>query len=99
MVMFTLVVFGWLVFRTPNLHFLAAAFTNPVLGISGDSLVIGFVILCYMLFFSLPMLLKLAIDRLPPRWAALEPVYLAAALTAVILYSRFGTPSFIYFQF
>ncbi len=99
MVMFPLVVFGWLVFRAPNLRFLAPAFTNPVAGVSGDSLVIGFVVLCYVLFFSLPMLLKLAIDRLPPRWAALEPVYLAAALTAVILYSRFGAQSFIYFQF
>ena len=97
--MFPLIVFGWLVFRAPNLRLLGAAFSNPVIGINGDSLVIGFIILCYVLFFSLPMLLKLLIDRLPARWAALEPFYLAAALSAVVLYSRFGTQSFIYFQF
>lgn len=98
-VMFPLVVFGWLLFRAPSLALLLNALQQPLVGLNGDSLVIGFIILCYALFFALPMLLKLLIDRLQPLTALLEPVYHALALSAVVVYSSLGGQDFIYFQF
>jgi hypothetical protein len=98
-VMFSLIVFGWMIFRAPSLDWLVSVLINqPVLG-SNESFIVGVVSLSMTLFYAMPLLLKFVIDRLPKYSQELSSLFYAAATLLMIVYSNTSSPDFIYVQF
>ena len=96
--MFSLIVFGWGIFRAPSLTWLGhVLFDMPFLKAQGD-LVVGLITFSMVLVYSTPLLIKLALDRLPKDgW--FQPAYYAVATTLVIIFLSSSSPDFIYFRF
>lgn len=98
LLMFALIVLGWMIFRAPSLTWLAGSlFATPFIR-SQAELVTALIALSTALFYSLPLLIRWGLER-SPREGWLQAAYHAAALAAVIVYLTPGAPDFIYFQF
>ncbi len=98
LVMFSLIVFGWAMFRSPSFAWLGQVlFHSPF--ISGrDDLVVALIALSMTFFYSLPLLIKWALDRFAKdSW--LLAAYFAVTTVAIIFYISSSSPDFIYFQF
>lgn len=98
LLMFTLIVFGWMIFRAPSLGWLVNALTGSPFVKSQEELVTALTAFSTALFYSLPLLIRWGLDRLP-RESWLPAAYHAAAAAAVIVYLNLSSPDFIYFQF
>lgn len=98
LVMFGLIVFGWTIFRAPSLGWLAGIFLHaPFIG-STDDWIGGLTALSITLYYSLPLLLKLLIDRYPGGgW--FQALYHASVTVLIVVYINSGSSDFIYFQF
>jgi D-alanyl-lipoteichoic acid acyltransferase DltB (MBOAT superfamily) len=98
-VMFSLIVFGWMIFRAPSLDWLVNVLINqPVLG-SNESFIVGVVSLSMTFLYAIPLFLKFVIDRLPKYSQELSTLFYAAATLLMIVYSNTSSPDFIYVQF
>ena len=98
LVMFALIVFGWAIFRAPSLSWLGQVLVQGVFIKDKADLVVALIAFSTAFFYSLPLLIKWGLDRLPPQgW--LQAGYLAAATAAIIIYLNTASPDFIYFQF
>jgi D-alanyl-lipoteichoic acid acyltransferase DltB (MBOAT superfamily) len=99
LVMFSLIVFGWFIFRAPSMDwalkvlFHAAWLTKP------QDLTIALVAFSMLLVYSFPFILKLFLDRFsrPNSWW--QAAYFALITIAVIVYTNSSNSDFIYFQF
>ncbi|HET9590955.1 MAG TPA: MBOAT family O-acyltransferase [Anaerolineales bacterium] len=98
LMMFSFIVFGWLIFRAPSLAWLADAFLHAVWADGRDDMIVASIVLSRTIFYSLPLLIKYLLDQYIPR-GVLRPVYYAALTIGVILYTGAATTDFIYFQF
>jgi alginate O-acetyltransferase complex protein AlgI len=98
MVMFSLIVFGWLLFRAPSLGWVGAALSAPFIRSTSD-LTVGLVLASTVGFYALPLLAKSALDRRFVRDSWPQVIYHAAALTMVLVFINRGTADFIYAQF
>jgi len=98
LVMFSFVVFGWLIFAAPSLDWLVRIFSNPIFG-SIEQQGVALIGLSLTLVYSLPMVVKTLIDRYAKNDSFLHTVYYAAATAAIFIYVNSSTPDFIYFQF
>ena len=98
LVMFALIVFGWSIFRAPSLGWLGQVlFQGPFIKDRAD-LIAALIAFSTAAFYSLPLLVKWGLERLPPQgW--LQAGYLAVATAAILIYLNFSPPDFIYFQF
>ena len=98
-VMFSLIVFGWMIFRAPSLDWLVNVLINqPVLG-SNEAFIVGTVSLSMTLFYAIPLFIKFIIDRLPRYSQELSSLFYAVATLLIIVYSNASSPDFIYVQF
>ncbi|MHA2428031.1 MAG: MBOAT family O-acyltransferase, partial [Candidatus Hermodarchaeia archaeon] len=98
-VMFSLIIFGWMIFRAPSLDWLVnVLMRQPVLG-SNESFIVGVISLSMTLFYAIPLFLKYVIDRLPKYSQELSSLFYAAATLLLIVYSNTSSPDFIYVQF
>lgn len=98
LVMFSFIVFGWLVFAAPSLDWVVGIFSNPFFG-SIEQQGVALIGLSLTFVYSLPMILKLLMDRYTSGDSFLRTVYYAAATAAIFIYINSSTPDFIYFQF
>jgi alginate O-acetyltransferase complex protein AlgI len=99
LVMFSLIVFGWSIFRAPSLAWLGQAlFQTPFIREPAD-LVVGLIALSMACLYSLPLWIKLLLDRFSARESWLQAAFHAAATAGIILYLNTSAPDFIYFQF
>jgi D-alanyl-lipoteichoic acid acyltransferase DltB (MBOAT superfamily) len=98
LVMFGFIVFGWTIFRAPSLAWLGQSmFQTPFIKGQAD-LTVGLIALSMTFFYSLPLLIKWGLDRLPKdSW--LMAAYFALATAAIIIFINSASPDFIYFQF
>ncbi len=98
LVMFSLIVLSWLIFRAPSVGWLAGLSRLPLIG-SPDEITVALIALATFAFYALPLLLKLGLDRLtrPDSWW--QAAYYTAALAAIVLYINSSNPDFIYSQF
>jgi D-alanyl-lipoteichoic acid acyltransferase DltB (MBOAT superfamily) len=98
LVMFGFIVFGWAIFRAPSLAWLGQSmFQTPFIKGQAD-LTVGLIALSMTFFYSLPLLIKWGLDRLPKdSW--LLAAYFALATAAIIIFINSASPDFIYFQF
>jgi D-alanyl-lipoteichoic acid acyltransferase DltB (MBOAT superfamily) len=97
MTLFTL--FGWLIFRTPDIVWLKDVLINPVWGFSGDSLIVGLTVISLVALYSMPLLIWFVLEKYLPRLHFVHAVYYGLALVAIILYAHDKHLAFIYFQF
>ena len=99
MVMFSFIVFGWLLFRAPSLDWVAhTLFTNPFAS-TIDERTVALITLTMTLFYAAPLVLKLLLDRTLRQDSYGQALYYAAATLLIILYINSSSPDFIYFQF
>ena len=99
MVMFTWIVLGWILFRSPSVAWLVNDLMAAPLLTSPEEAVAILVILSSVIFYGLLMFLPGLLEALPERWRWLESLYLAAALVMVVIFINSASPDFIYFQF
>ncbi|MFH1614989.1 MAG: MBOAT family O-acyltransferase [Planctomycetota bacterium] len=98
MLCFTMI--GWAIFRAANLGWLANIFTTGFsFGASGDSLIVALVITVFVMFYSLPLMVMMYMDRVIPQQRNLHALIYGLALVVIILFFREGHQDFIYFQF
>ena len=98
LLMFTLIVFGWAIFRASSLVWLGNSLFHTAFIRSPEEFMAALIALSTALFYSLPLLIKWGLDRLP-RESWLQAAWFAAATMAIILYLNAASPDFIYFQF
>ena len=70
----------------------------PLVGGEQD-LIAGSIGLCMVVFYALPLVIKLILDRLFPRVIWLRAIYLATVSILCIIYLNTASPDFFYIQF
>jgi len=99
LLMFSLVVFGWLLFRAPSIAWVGKVlFVFPWITTNQDFIII-LVILSMLIAYSLPLLAKLLLDRYFPANSWWHAIYFALITLFLIIYINSSNPDFIYFQF
>jgi len=99
LIMFSFIVFGWILFRAPSLTWLANILTHTPFIQSNRDLIVGLIALSMVFVYSAPLLIKLALDKFsnPEGW--LIPAYYAIATIFIIVFLNPTSPDFIYVQF
>ena len=97
--MFSLIVFGWLIFRATSIQWLWNALTVSPFFRSTNELIASFVLLVMISFYAALMLFKHALDVHAPQRISLHAAYYVLALVMTIIFMNSSSPDFIYFQF
>ena len=97
--MFSLIVFGWSIFRAPSLDWLIQVFAQGSFWGTEEMFIVAMVSLSMTLFFTIPLLLKSLLDALPKYSPGLTSVFYALATILIIVFISTSTPDFIYVQF
>jgi D-alanyl-lipoteichoic acid acyltransferase DltB (MBOAT superfamily) len=98
LVMFTLIVFGWMLFAAPSLEWLGKTFSGPVLG-SLEQQAVALIALSMTIVYAIPLIAKSLIDRASAEESLVRSLYYAGATAMLFIYINSSTPDFIYFQF
>lgn len=99
LLMFSLIVFGWLIFRAPSITWLGKVlFTFPWISTTQDFTII-LVILSMLLAYSLPLMVKFLLDRYAPESSWWQAGFYALLILAILIFTNSSNPDFIYFQF
>lgn len=98
LLMFSWIVFGWAIFRSPSMNWLLQIlFHSPFIS-SQSEFILGLITITMTLAYSLPLLLKHLLDRSAnDSWG--HAAFYALAACLVIVYINSTSPDFIYFQF
>jgi D-alanyl-lipoteichoic acid acyltransferase DltB (MBOAT superfamily) len=99
LIMFLLIVFGWLIFRAQSLSWLWNALVNAPFYRTQQELTASFVLLVIIAFYASLLIVKFLIDRYWTTYANLQAVYYVCATLAIIVFMNSSSPDFIYFQF
>jgi D-alanyl-lipoteichoic acid acyltransferase DltB (MBOAT superfamily) len=99
LVMFSLIVFGWLIFRTVSLEWLWNAVIHSPFYRNSNELIASFVLLVMIGFYALLLIVKSLLDRYFENYPTLHAVYFVAATLITIVFINSSSPDFIYFQF
>jgi D-alanyl-lipoteichoic acid acyltransferase DltB (MBOAT superfamily) len=98
MLCFTMV--GWVIFRSSNLGWLTAVFTQGFsTGTTGDSLVVSLVVLVSVAFYSLPLFALMFLDRVIPNRKFINATAYSLVVIIIMTLFRESQQDFIYFQF
>jgi D-alanyl-lipoteichoic acid acyltransferase DltB (MBOAT superfamily) len=98
LVMFTFVLFAWLLFAAPSLEWVGKAFTNPFLG-TVEQQAVALLMFSLTAVYSAPMFVKMLLDRFVKDDHILQSLYYATATVVMIFYINSASPDFVYFQF
>lgn len=99
LLMFSLIVFGWLLFRAPSMNWVGRALFQATWLASPQDMIIGLVILSMLIVYSFPLILKIFLDRFTNQASWWQVIYYAFITIAIIVYTNSSNPDFIYFQF
>jgi hypothetical protein len=97
--MFPLVVFGWLIFRAPSMRWLGGILFNAPWAHGQADWTASLIILSMTIFYSLPLTIKLLLDRHIPPHSFVHPFYHALLTAGIVIFLGSATTDFIYFQF
>ena len=97
--MFSLIVFGWGIFRSPDLTWLSSVLMKNIWGVTGMQWVAFLSILLSVLFYSLPLIIKAGIDHTAVGRGYLKPVYYAVILVILVIFIGSGVQEFVYSRF
>ncbi len=99
LVMFSLIVFGWVIFRVPSLDWLISMLqSSPLLG-SADEVTAAYVTLFVIVCYACPMVIKMLLDRYLKSDSTAHAAYYVLATVVMIVYLNAVSPDFIYFRF
>jgi len=99
-VMFSLTLFGWLLFRTPSMGWLyRALFDGARLDLFAPGGVVGLYILVMTTIYCIPLAVLALLDRYAQKIPLAHSVFCALAIVIIVVFSRSGGQDFIYFQF
>lgn len=98
-VMFSLIVFGWLIFRADSLAWLWNALTNTPFYRNPQELTASFVLTVTIGFYASLLFVKFLLDRYFEKYTNLRAVYYVCATLMTIVYINSSSPDFIYFRF
>lgn len=101
MLMFGLITFGWLIFRSPSIEWLVNIGRHSHFVQSYNDIYVATASLSMILGYTAPLFIKNCIDLLKYSFIRnwVEPVFYAIAFAATVVYINSSTPDFIYFQF
>jgi D-alanyl-lipoteichoic acid acyltransferase DltB (MBOAT superfamily) len=99
LIMFSLIVFGWVLFRSPSVEWLGNVLLRASFITGKEDLIAAFVALVKTGMYAIPLILKLILDKYAGKIYWLQGLYLAAATILIIVHANTTTPNFIYVQF
>lgn len=99
LVMFLLIVFGWIIFRAPSMPWLWNALVYSPLYRSVDELTASLVLAIMIAFYASLLLLKYMLELAWPSRENIHAFYYAAATLLTLVFMNSSSPDFIYFQF
>jgi alginate O-acetyltransferase complex protein AlgI len=97
-VMFSIIVFSWLIFAAPSLSWMIDLFASPILG-TREQQAVALIGLSTVAVYSIPLIAKMLLDRYSSGASIFRSFYHAAATASIFIYVNSATPDFIYFQF
>jgi D-alanyl-lipoteichoic acid acyltransferase DltB (MBOAT superfamily) len=98
LVMFSLIAFGWLIFRAPSITWLTNVLFHSQWTYGREDWIVTSIILSRTALYSLPLIIKYMLDQYVPR-GFVRPFYYAVLTLGVVLFIGTATTDFIYFQF
>lgn len=99
LVMFSLIVFGWLIFRAVSLDWLWNALIHAPLYRNSNELIASFILLVMIGFYASLLIAKFLLDRYASDYATLQAVTYVIITLMIIIFINSSSPDFIYFQF
>ncbi len=99
MVMFGLIVIGWMVFRAPNLGWLIQVIRFSPWGGSGNQLIALLGVMTMILMYITPLLLYSLVKKSGKMREFLEPIYYALAVVILAIFVASGLQDFVYTTF
>jgi alginate O-acetyltransferase complex protein AlgI len=99
LVMSSLIVFGWLIFRANSLAWLWNALTNTPFYRNPQELTASFVLLVMIGFYASLLFVKFLLDHYLEKYTNLHAFYYVCATLMTIIFINSSSPDFIYFQF
>ncbi|GAB1471515.1 hypothetical protein MASR2M66_23930 [Chloroflexota bacterium] len=99
LLMFALIVFGWIIFRAPSITWLWHALTVSPIANGSEEWIASLVLSAMIGFYSAPLFVRHLLNRYASNRTWLHSLYYAAAFVATIIFINSSTPDFIYFQF
>ena len=91
--------FGWMLFRTPNMAWLVDALGGMTVGLSGDSLLAGLALLSLVALYWIPISCMWVLDRYAPNGGVPHAVFHGLVLASIAVFGRETGTDFIYFRF
>ena len=98
LVMFTLIAFGWLIFRAPSMNWLVQVLSQAPWTRGSPDWIVALTVLAMTVAYALPIFMKYLLDEYVPRGFA-HSFYYAALTLGTIIFTSSVTSDFIYFQF
>lgn len=96
-IMFTFTIFGWMLFRTPNMEWLFEALKPQPYQI--EMSVAAFQIIALTAFFSFPLFLIKLMDKYAPKNQYVHAIVYGFIFTLILIFFQDAGQDFIYFQF
>jgi D-alanyl-lipoteichoic acid acyltransferase DltB (MBOAT superfamily) len=98
-VMIPLTLFGWLLFRSHSLTWLAGALAHARWGWGGEFGQATVLVAGLVVFYSLPVIALRLLDRFAPGPGWARSAFYGGAISLTLLLARLGENDFIYFKF
>ncbi len=99
-VMFLLTLFGWMIFRAPDMGWLLQALTSAFAAVDAGVWIATGGTVALIAFYTMPLLVLYCVDRVPGRGGDLaRGVFLGLALALIVLLEPGAQRAFIYFRF
>ena len=97
--MFCFIVFGWLIFRVPNIPWLVSSLKTMFAVQSSDQVFAFVIILLFLAVYSFPLFVFMFLDRVVPKMKWVHAIVYGFAMAAIFGLCRDVGQDFIYFQF
>ncbi len=98
-VMFGFTLFGWVLFRVPDMGWFFSAFGSASAGFQGDLLVSAVSVIAATLVYSIPLFGLMALDRINVGGRLVHSLVYGVAIAAILTLAESQGQDFIYFQF
>lgn len=99
LIMFSFIVFGWIIFRSQSMAWLWNALFFMPFYQNIEEIIASFVLLNMIVFYASLLIIKYVIEKYYPRQISLHGLYYTIAVLFTIIYANSSSPDFIYFQF
>ena len=99
LVMFLIIVFGWIIFRAPSISWLWNILLHSPLYRTNEELIASLVLMIMIAFYASLLLVKHVLETYRPGSITLHALYYSVATLLVIIFMNSSSPDFLYFQF